>query len=112
MPAAWCDAHHLWHWCDGGPSDLDHGALLCGRHHSVVHTKGYHGQVVDGQVLRDLTPGAYDHWLAQRRAQAGDRAAGDRAAGYWAGPPPVREYDVWEQLTTDAGDPGLPPWRP
>lgn len=112
VPAAWCDAHHLWHWCDGGPSDLDHGALLCGRHHSVVHTKGYHGQVVDGQVQWDLTPGAYDHWLAQRRAQAGDRAAGDRAAGYWAGPPPVREYDVWEQLTTDAGDPGLPPWRP
>ena len=107
VPAAWCDAHHLWHWCDGGSSDLDHGALLCGRHHSVVHAKGYHGEVVDGRVHWDLTPGAYDHWLAQRRAQAGDRAA-----GYQPEPPPVREYDVWHQLSTDAGDPELPPWRP
>ena len=107
VPAAWCDAHHLWHWCDGGSSDLDHGALLCGRHHSVVHAKGYHGEVVDGRVHWDLTPGAYDHWLAQRRAQAGDRAA-----GYQPEPAPVREYDVWHQLTTDAGDPELPPWRP
>jgi hypothetical protein len=21
-PLAWCDAHHLWHWVDGGPTDL------------------------------------------------------------------------------------------
>ena len=21
-PPSWCDAHHCWHWCDGGPTDL------------------------------------------------------------------------------------------
>jgi hypothetical protein len=25
-PAAWCDAHHLTHWIDGGPTDLSNAA--------------------------------------------------------------------------------------
>ena len=29
MPGQWCDAHHLVHWADGGPSDLSNAALLC-----------------------------------------------------------------------------------
>ncbi len=36
-PAGWCDAHHLRHWADGGPTDLDNLALLCSAHHHVVH---------------------------------------------------------------------------
>jgi hypothetical protein len=28
-PLGWCDAHHLWHWVDGGPTDLANLALLC-----------------------------------------------------------------------------------
>jgi hypothetical protein len=35
--AAWCDAHHLRHWLDGGSTDLSNGVLLCGFHHQVVH---------------------------------------------------------------------------
>ena len=75
VPATWSDAHHLWHWVDGGPTDLDHAALLCGRHHTVVHAKGYHGEVQGAAVRWDLTEGSYDHWLATRRAVAGDAAA-------------------------------------
>jgi hypothetical protein len=30
-PLAWCEAHHLIHWLDGGPTDLANLALLCGR---------------------------------------------------------------------------------
>ncbi|HET7397855.1 MAG TPA: DUF222 domain-containing protein [Intrasporangium sp.] len=41
MPPQWCDAHHVRHWIDGGRTDLDNGALLCGRHHPVVHVRGY-----------------------------------------------------------------------
>lgn len=37
IPPQWCDAHHLAHWVDGGPTDLDNGALLCQRHHTYVH---------------------------------------------------------------------------
>jgi hypothetical protein len=129
VPASWCDAHHLWHWSDGGPTGVNNAALLCGRHHTVVHTKGFHGEVVDGQVLWDLTPGSYDHWLAARRAAAGDATAGtcgadgrvdgvDLHEAHPAGgvganaAPAVRAYDVWGQLITGAGDSPPPPRRP
>lgn len=45
VPAAWCDAHHLVHWIDGGATDLDNAALLCGRHHTVVHRDHLAGYV-------------------------------------------------------------------
>ena len=28
-PARWCDAHHIWHWADGGPTALSNLKLLC-----------------------------------------------------------------------------------
>jgi hypothetical protein len=40
-PLAWCDAHHLWHWLDGGPTDLANLALLCRAHHRAVHEGGW-----------------------------------------------------------------------
>jgi hypothetical protein len=36
-PAGWCDAHHLVHWADGGPTSVDNMALLCRRHHTATH---------------------------------------------------------------------------
>ncbi|MGB3857662.1 MAG: HNH endonuclease signature motif containing protein [Ornithinimicrobium sp.] len=39
MPAPWCDAHHVVHWSHGGRSDLSNYALLCGRHHTLVHAR-------------------------------------------------------------------------
>jgi hypothetical protein len=40
-PAEWCIAHHIVHWADGGPTDLDNLVLLCGYHHRVVHHSGW-----------------------------------------------------------------------
>jgi len=40
VPPMWCEAHHVTHWLHGGPTDLCNGALLCGRHHTVVHQRG------------------------------------------------------------------------
>jgi hypothetical protein len=40
-PAAWCDAHHLRHWTDHGPTDLENLALVCGRHHDAIHHAGW-----------------------------------------------------------------------
>lgn len=34
-------AHHLWHWADGGPTDLDNLLLLCQAHHRLVHEGGW-----------------------------------------------------------------------
>jgi hypothetical protein len=90
VPATWCDGHHLWHWADGGPTDLANAALLCGRHHTVVHTKGYHGRLRDGRVCWDLTRGAYDHWLTHRpRPASADPPAVSGPTTSGAGCPPV-----------------------
>jgi hypothetical protein len=40
-PLAWCDAHHLWHWLHGGPTDLENLVLLCRAHHHAVHGGGW-----------------------------------------------------------------------
>jgi hypothetical protein len=72
-PPSWTDAHHLVHWADFGVSDLENGALLCGRHHTTVHSRRLAGRVVRGafgeRVEWDLTPGSYDDLLARRAAQ-------------------------------------------
>lgn len=36
-PPEWCDAHHLRHWADGGTTNLDNLALVCGFHHTRLH---------------------------------------------------------------------------
>jgi hypothetical protein len=40
-PLAWCEAQHLWHWLDGGPTDLSNLALVCRAHHRAVHEGGW-----------------------------------------------------------------------
>ncbi|WP_409483844.1 DUF222 domain-containing protein [Arsenicicoccus dermatophilus] len=49
-PASWCQAHHLVHWADGGATDVDNLALLCGHHHRFTHHHGVRGTVTDGRV--------------------------------------------------------------
>ncbi|MDI9897072.1 DUF222 domain-containing protein [Rhodococcus sp. IEGM 1381] len=36
-PAAWTEGHHIWHWGDGGPTDMNNLVLLCGFHHKLIH---------------------------------------------------------------------------
>ncbi|WP_144858202.1 HNH endonuclease signature motif containing protein, partial [Marihabitans asiaticum] len=84
-PARWCDAHHLIHWADAGPTDLSNAALLCQRHHTLVHGRRLAGEVSSGAgssgggssgggssgggssggtpVIWDLSPGSYDRML-------------------------------------------------
>jgi hypothetical protein len=33
----WCDAHHIQHWADGGPTALTNLKLLCRHHHTLTH---------------------------------------------------------------------------
>jgi hypothetical protein len=35
-----CDAHHVEHWIDGGPTSIANLVLLCRRHHRAVHEGG------------------------------------------------------------------------
>jgi hypothetical protein len=84
-PAHWCDAHHLIHWADGGTSDLSNLALLCGRHHSVVHRDQLIGHLthagavtgaVTGAVIWNLIPGNY-HRRDDGPPRMEDRPPGD-----------------------------------
>lgn len=65
VPATWCRAHHIVHWADGGQSDLANGALLCQRHHSLVHSRDLVAVVnrapddAGRYVVWDLRPGGY-----------------------------------------------------
>ena len=43
-----CDAHHVRHWADGGPTRLDNLVLLCRRHHRAVHEEGFTVRVGNG----------------------------------------------------------------
>ncbi len=39
-PPSRCDAHHIIHWLNRGPTDLDNLVLLCHRHHHHLHKHG------------------------------------------------------------------------
>lgn len=86
-PAAWTQAHHLVHWADGGPSDLHNAALLCQRHHTLVHDRrliaALHLPDDRGRsVTWDLSPGSYDRELDGRVRELRDaRGTPDRRAG-------------------------------
>jgi uncharacterized protein DUF222 len=52
-PASWTSGHHLFHWLHGGGGDLGNLALLCYRHHWMVHEGNW--QIVRGDDGRILT---------------------------------------------------------
>jgi Domain of unknown function (DUF222)/HNH endonuclease len=45
---SWCDAHHVVHWADGGPTAISNLMLLCRRHHRAIH-EGFRVVMVAGQ---------------------------------------------------------------
>jgi hypothetical protein len=49
--ARWVHAHHLVHWSQGGPTDLDNLVLLCPYHHRLVHEGGW---LIEGSPNGDL----------------------------------------------------------
>jgi len=65
-PHGWCDAHHVQHWADGGPTSLSNLVLLCRPHHRLIHQRFgmemVQGRPVflrpDGSPLEDRAPPA------------------------------------------------------
>jgi hypothetical protein len=58
VPARFTRAHHLEHWIDGGPTDLDNLCSACWKHHRLVHE----GRVrirrgVDGELRFEAADG-------------------------------------------------------
>lgn len=50
IPSTWCDAHHLVWWSRGGATDLANLALLCPRHHTLVHARDLSASVQGATV--------------------------------------------------------------
>jgi hypothetical protein len=51
-PPSLCEAHHVTWWSPGGPPSIDNLALLCHRHHTLVHAQeedGWEMVVSDGR---------------------------------------------------------------
>lgn len=49
-PPGWCDAHHVRHWADGGPTALGNLVLVCRPHHRLIH-RGFGVEMVDGRPV-------------------------------------------------------------
>lgn len=56
-PAMWCQAHHMIHWEDGGPTDERNLVLVCQFHHKEVHERGFALRwSPDGSRIETLRP--------------------------------------------------------
>ena len=56
-PALWCQAHHMIHWEDGGPTDERNLVLVCQFHHKAVHERGFELRwSPDGHQIETLRP--------------------------------------------------------
>jgi hypothetical protein len=47
-PPSWTHAHHVIPVSEGGPTDIDNGALLCPYHHHLLHRGEYRMRMRDG----------------------------------------------------------------
>ena len=46
--ATWCEAHHVIPWQEGGETNLNNAALLCGAHHTLIHHSQWQAHIIDG----------------------------------------------------------------
>ncbi|MDY7105849.1 MAG: DUF222 domain-containing protein [Actinomycetota bacterium] len=53
---AWCEAHHVVESDDAGPTDLDNLALICERHHHLLHDLGWHLELLPDATLEITLP--------------------------------------------------------
>src|SRR5580704_3907911 len=55
-PPAWTDGHHVIHWSDGGPTELENLVSLCRPHHRAVHEQGWRIHIADGVAVVEPPP--------------------------------------------------------
>ncbi|WP_029089282.1 HNH endonuclease signature motif containing protein [Brevibacterium album] len=56
-PAAWCEAHHIVRYSEGGPTEIGNLTLICPFHHRWFERSGWTGQLIRG--LPAWTPPAH-----------------------------------------------------
>jgi hypothetical protein len=55
-PPAWTDGHHIIHWSDGGPTELENLVSLCRPHHRRVHEQGQRIHIADAIAVVEPPP--------------------------------------------------------
>ena len=84
------EVHHIRHWANLGPTDLNNLACLCWRHHRLVHEGGW-GLTMDLEIQRTIwTAPDGRRLIGQRRATAGAPAHHHRSG---LTPPPAHPAD-------------------
>ncbi len=73
-PPAWCQAHHIIDWADGGPTTIDNGTLLCGYQHREHPALGWSCAMLDG-IPHWTAPSWLDPTHTPQRNHAHDTTA-------------------------------------
>ena len=55
-PSVWCEGHHVVWVTHGGPTELANLALVCSRHHHLLHQPGWHAKLRPDGVLKVTDP--------------------------------------------------------
>ncbi|NDL56322.1 HNH endonuclease signature motif containing protein [Phytoactinopolyspora mesophila] len=55
-PPEWTEVHHLIPWIQGGRTNIDEMALLCRKHHTLVHQGGWTIQILGPGQFRFINP--------------------------------------------------------
>jgi hypothetical protein len=48
------DAHHIRHWADGGPTQMDNLVLMCKAHHRLLHEGGFRAHMDENVPERPI----------------------------------------------------------
>ncbi|MBM4557823.1 DUF222 domain-containing protein [Rhodococcus hoagii] len=76
-PPAHCEVHHIKHWADGGPTDLDNLVLLCRYHHQLLHHSHWEVKIGADRHPWFTPPSTVDPY---KKPIPANRRAGPRAA--------------------------------
>jgi hypothetical protein len=69
-PAAWTEGHHIRHWTDGGPTDMNNLVLLCGFHHRLLHHSDWEVFIGTDQHPWFVPPATVDPYRQPRQSHA------------------------------------------
>jgi hypothetical protein len=66
-PPRHCQGHHVRHWADGGPTDLNNLVLMCAHHHRLLHRSGWEVRIASDGLPEFLPPAFIDRRRKPRR---------------------------------------------
>ncbi|MEV4148072.1 DUF222 domain-containing protein [Amycolatopsis sp. NPDC049691] len=66
-PPRHCQGHHIRHWADGGPTNLNNLVLMCAHHHRLLHRSGWEVRIATDGLPEFRPPAFLDKHRKPRR---------------------------------------------